>query len=219
MHIYDLQNIQMNRGLAYTLGLIYPLYKEKKLNSRKYILGCVNHNPGMITRDELNTHFRDVNNMFETFMGNDAPVLKSNKTAEYSISPKEGFSVLVDITNVGEDECMSILTKKVIEIKTAECEIKQEFIKGCFDGRSSWDTSRHYLSLDVDRVYEKQDLIAEIAESVGIGLNLNRRESNHNKNDQIRIKPDSLQTFMSKIGFYSVCRRRLVEIGLKHCGR
>lgn len=215
MNIQELKSAKMNRALAYALGLIYPLYKEKRLNAHDYILGCVNHNSGKVTQDELNAHYRDVYKMFTECMGAKAPLLKANKTVDYTISPKEGFTVLIDKTNVSEKECIDILTEKVKEIKNSEMDIKKEFVKGCFDGRSSWDTSRHYLALDVDRDYDRQDLIIEIVESTGVDLNVNRRDLDHPKNDQLRIKPDSLHSFMSYIGLYSICRRKLVENGLR----
>lgn len=211
MNIRELQNIQMNKALAYALGLIFPLYKEKKLNTKEYILGCVNHNAGKVTQDELNKHFRSVYKLFKECMGNASPDIKTNKTAEYTISPKVGFTVLIEKTDVSEEECIKILTLKVQEIRDASEDIRKEFVKGCFDGRSSWDTTAHYLSIDVDRVYERQDLVIGIIESLGIIINNNRRDINHKKNDQIRIKPDSLKYFMSNIGLYSACRTNIVE--------
>lgn len=211
MNIMELKDAQMNKALAYTLGLIYPLYKEKKLNSKEYILGCVNHNAGKVTQDELNKHFKAVYILFKACMGSLAPEIKTNKTAEYTISSKEGFTVLIEKTGVSEDECIEILTQKVKEIKDSSVDIQKEFVKGCFDGRASWDTTAHYLSIDVDRVYERQNLIIEIIESLGIVINVNRRDINHTKNDQIRIKPDSLHYFMSDIGLYSACRTNIVE--------
>lgn len=215
MNIYELKDSQMNRALAYALGLIYPLYKEKKLNAREYILGCVNHNSGKVTQDELNEHYREVYQLFKQCMRENAPELKTNKTVDYTISPKEGFTVLIEKTNVAEDVCIDILTQKVKEIKMSSPDIKQEFVKGCFDGRASWDTTAHYLSIDVDRNYDRQDLVIEIIESLGIDLNVNRRDKNHKKNDQIRIKPDSLSRFMSYIGLYSACRKNIVDKAMR----
>ena len=160
--------------------------------------------------DEIAAHYKDVFKLFNDCMGKSAPKLQSNKTANYTISPKLGFTVLIEKTNVTTDEALNILTAKVKEIKNASAEIKIEFVKGCFDGRSSWDTTAHYLSIDVDRNYTRQDLVIDIVESLGIVLNINRRAQNHQKNDQIRIKPDSLDRFMRDIGLYSACRRNLV---------
>lgn len=211
MHINELRYIEMNKAVAYTLGLIYPLYKEKTLNAKEYILGCVNHNAGKVTQDELNKHYIAVYKLFRECMESEAPEIKTNKTAEYTISPKEGFTVLIDKTGVSKEECLNILTEKVRKVKEASTEIKKEFVKGCFDGRASWDTTAHYLSIDVDREYERQDLVMEIMESLGIMLNNNRRDWNHKKNDQIRIKQDSLQKFMCNVGLYSSCRTNIVE--------
>lgn len=215
MNIRDIENVQMNRALAYALGLTYPLYKSKEINGKEYILGCVNHNPGKVTQDEINKHYRDVYQLFTDCMGRSALVIKTNKTQEYTISPKEGFSVMIETDGVSEQECLAILTQKVIEVKESSEEIKKEFVKGCFDGRSSWDTTAHYLSIDVDRVYERQNLIVEIIESLGIEINVNRRTYSHQKNDQIRIKRDSIRYFISNIGMYSACRMNHVENALR----
>lgn len=215
MNIYELKNSQMNRALAYVLGLIYPLYKEKNLDAREYILGCVNHNSGKVTQDELNEHYREVYQLLKQCMKEKAPKLKTNKTVDYTISSKEGFTVLIEKTNVTKDVCMDILTQKVNEIETSDTYIKQEFVKGCFDGRASWDTTSRYLSIDVDRNYDRQNLVIKIITSLGIDLNVNRRDKNYKKNDQIRIKPDSLSIFMSNIGLYSACRKSIVDKAMR----
>lgn len=211
MNINELGNNKMNRAVAYALGLIYPLYKEKTIDGKEYILGCVNHNPGKVTQDEINSHYLKVYELFENCLGESAPVLKANKTVNYTLSRKLGFTVLIEKTDVQKEKTINILTAKVKEIKNASDDIKREFVKGCFDGRASWDTTAHYLSIDVDRDYDRQDLIIDIIASLGIELNCNRRNLNHEKNDQIRIKSDSLKKFMSNIGFYSVCRERIIE--------
>ena len=69
----------------------------------------------------------------------------------------------------------------------------------------------HFLALDTDRVYERQDLIKSIFEDLEIDLNVNRRELNHPKNDQIRLKPKSLARFMKEVGLYSKVRKQAVE--------
>lgn len=216
MNIVELKSCQINKALAYILGLIYPLYKEKKLGSKQYILGCVNHNYGKVTQSELAEHFKSVLQLINKDMKKNKPTLKSNKTSEYTISPKDGFTVLIEKNDVATDECLHILTEKVKEIKTSSEDIKREFVKGCFDGRSSWDKTAHYLSIDVDRDYDRQDLIIEIIESLHIKLNVNRRDKHHDKNDQLRIKIDSLDYFMSNIGLYSVSRRNIVENAMKN---
>jgi hypothetical protein len=214
MTILELEQATINPGLAYALGLIYPLYKEKVLNGREYILGGVNHNSGKVTQSQLADHYKAV---FELFAKNNLSstlTLKTNKCPEYTITAKEGFTVLIDKTNVEKEQCLTILTKKVKEISVAEKNIKTEFVKGCFDGRSSFDTTYHFLALDVDRNYGRQDLIIHIIESLQIELNVNRREINHSKNDQIRIKPANLLYYISNIGMYSSCRKQIIEKAL-----
>lgn len=60
MNIEIIKEQRLNRALAYALGLIYPLYKDKKIFDKEYIVGSVNHNPGKITEDEINAHYRKV---------------------------------------------------------------------------------------------------------------------------------------------------------------
>ena len=45
MTILELDDIKLNQGIAYVLGLIYPLYKTgKDNNGNEFIKGCVNYN-------------------------------------------------------------------------------------------------------------------------------------------------------------------------------
>lgn len=214
MNIEIIKEQQLNRALSYALGLIYPLYKDKKISDKEYIVGSVNHNPGKITEDEINAHYKKVLNLIKSENMQELLELKTNKTSSFTISPKKGFSIIIEKGNLTTQTCNIILTNKVKEIRDSNLEIKKEFVRGCFDGRSSWDSTAHYLSIDVDRNYEKQDLIIEIVESLGVHLNNNRRALNHSKNDQIRIKPESLSFFEEKIGLYSVCREKIIKKGI-----
>lgn len=211
MNIYELENHEMNLGLAYILGMIYPLYTTKKLNGKQYILGSVNHNHNMITQEEIDAHYLIIYNILKKYIGENKIDLKTNKCAEYTISPKKGFSMLIENTNVPDEKCIEIMTKRVKEIKDGSDELKIEFVKGCFDGRASWDKNVGFLSVDVRRDYEMQDLIQKIIKSLGIDLNINRRSENHKKHDQIRIKKNSINDFMKKINLYSVCRENIIK--------
>jgi hypothetical protein len=99
----------------------------------------------------------------------------------------------------------------VMELKKAPENCRVQFVRGCFDGRSSFDTSRHYLSLDVDRDHQKQNLIVSIIGSLGISVDLNQRDKDHPKNEQIRIVPQNLRLYMTKVGFYSVRREEIIS--------
>lgn len=209
MNIYELEKHEMNLGLAYILGMIYPLYTTKKLNGKQYILGSVNHNT--VLQEEIDEHYLVIYNMLKNYIGENKIELKTNKCADYTISRKKGFSMLIENTNVPDEKCIEIMTKRVKEIKDSSDEVKIEFVKGCFDGRSSWDKKAYLLSVDVARNYEIQDLIQEIIKSLGIDFNVNRRSEDHPKHDQIRIKKNSIKYFMEKINLYSVCRRKIIE--------
>lgn len=211
MTIKELENYPLNPALAYTLGLIFPLYKEKSLDGKDYILGSVNHNPGMVTLTQINEHYKFIEDLITKYMDKNALQLKTNKCDSYTISPKEGFSIIIDKSGLTRDETLDILTKKVIEITNQTNELKKEFIKGCFDGRSSWDKTAHFLSIDIDRDYNRQDIIIGLLDEKGIKYNVNRRDLNHSKNDQLRIKFDSIPLFMSIIGLYSTCRTQILN--------
>lgn len=212
MNIKELEQTEMNNALAYILGLIFPLYKELTVdNENSFILGCVNHNVGKVTQEEILKHYIAVCRLFNMYYGDNGPQIKANKTDEYRISPKLGFSVLVEKNGFSKNECIDILTKKVEEICNSSEEIKKEFIKGCFDGRSSYDTTNKCLSIDVDCDYKRQDLVINIIMSVNLNVNRNRRKANYGKNDQIRIEKESLNEFMSIVGLYSVCRGKIIK--------
>lgn len=209
MTITELKTAELNQGLAYTLGLIYPLYKTgQDKNGKSFIKGCVNYNT--VTEEDLAEHFKFVIN-FLSENNLDNIDVKANKQADYSISPKKGFSILIWNENKTESECLKVLTQRVKDIKESNNdEIKKAFMRGCFDGRSSFDTTMHFLALDTDRVYERQDLIKSIFDDLDIDLNLNRRAPDHPKNDQIRLKPQSLSKYMIEVDLYSKVRKQAV---------
>lgn len=211
MDIYELEEHEMNKGLAYVLGLIYPLYKTKRLEDKEYILGCVNHNSNMITLDEINIHFLAVRKLLNKYIKSTPILMKTNKCQQYTLSPKEGFSILIENKGESKEACLEKMTNRVSEIRNSTDEIKKEFVKGCFDGRASWDTTSHFLSIDVERNSELKHLIKEIIESLGIQVNLNERGEGHSKNDQIRIKSGSINKYMENINFYSAARANIVR--------
>lgn len=210
MTISELEQITINPGIAFILGLIYPLYKTGQSNDMEtFIKGCINYNT--ITEEELANHFKLVMNFLEQSNIRNID-LKANKQPDFSISKKKGFSVIIWKENKSDKICMDILTKKVLEIKKSDnIEVKKAFARGCFDGRSSFDTTMHFLALDTDRIYSRQDLIKSIFEQLKIDLNLNRREINHPKNDQLRIKPKYLSKFLNEVGLFSKQRAEKIQ--------
>ena len=68
MNIYELKEHEINIAIAYALGLMYPLYKEKTIYGKKYILGSVNHNPQKITLEEINEHYLKINTLFDEYL-------------------------------------------------------------------------------------------------------------------------------------------------------
>ncbi len=213
MDIVELKQAKMSRALAYAIGLSYPLYKSKEVNGRDCILGCVNHNPGFITDEDLAKHFKSVRELFDQYEETKYIEIKDNTVNK--IQPKKGFSLLIPKKGKIDAECLRILDDKVVEITNSTDDIKKEFVKGCFDGRSSWDTTMFFLSIDVDRDTNKQARIETIITSLGIKVNINNRGDGHPKNDQIRIRKDSICDYVANIGMYSTYRLKLVEQGIK----
>lgn len=125
MNITDLNTIEMNQALAYVLGLIYPLYKEKKIGEKEYILGSINHNHNMITSEELAEHFSSVNRLIEAYMKETKPEIKSNSSSEFNISHKEGFTILIDRTDIDSQNSIEILNSLANKIKESNDEIKK----------------------------------------------------------------------------------------------
>lgn len=221
MTIQELETEPLTPALAYIIGMVFPLYKEKTDHSgKKYITGCVNHND--VTDAELAIHFKAVLELVGKYNLNIA--IKNNKMSDFSISSKKGFSVLIENTNTSLAESIRILTKRVTDIRDcSDNNIKLEFMKACFDGRGSWDTTLHTFSVDCDRyndnpnkvAYERQDLIKSIFDDYRISVQINRRAPDHKKNDQLRIRLVSIQNFLDVVGLYSAARLNILRKGLK----
>jgi hypothetical protein len=214
MELKELCNHSINKSIAYFVGLAFPLTKTIDLKGKKYVVGSINHNPNMIEQKDLASHFNAVYKLVTNELGENEILIQSNKSDLGTISKKEGFGLLVECDGYSGKEIDNYLYELTEKIYDSNDDIRIEFVKGCFDGRGSWDTTAHYFSIDVDRDYRKQDLIEKIISSLEIGININRREKEHPKNDQIRIKKDSIEKFLEIIQLYSLCRKKLITNGL-----
>ena len=210
MKISDYFKMGINPATSYILGLSYPMLKIKQIRDDYYILGSVNHNPNMITDQEIAIHFMDVTNLLNQYISDplDMILVYNNSPIYGKLQSKQGFSVIMQIDVDDYKEKMEAMT---VELQNASEECRIQFTRGCFDGRSSFDTTRHFLAIDVDRDHHRQDIIAAVIESLGIELNINRREPGYDKNDQIRILPKKLTRYMQKVGFYSVRRHKIIS--------
>lgn len=212
MKISDIANIKMNNGLAYILGLIYTRYTQKNILGKEYIVGNVNHNANKITSEEIAAHYKDVNNFLKENIDEQLIDLRTNKCSDYTISPKKGFSILIDMEENTQEHCETIINDRINEILGASEEMKAYFIRGCFDGRASFDTNFHLIALDVENNSEKIDMVIKIAKSIGIDIQENSRNTNtQGKMLQLRVKTASLNKYMTKVGFFSIRRRNDVE--------
>ena len=211
MNIKELGDCNINPAVAYILGLIYPLYKEKDILTKSFLIGAINHQPGMINDEDLAVHFKSVKDLFDKYLGDNSVQITANQTDKYSVSPKAGFSILIEKTNFTKEECLGILDKKIQDLELSDDESRKHFVRGCFDGRSSFDTTTHYISIDVDRDELRQNQIERIINNVGLDVNINRRGVGHPKNDQIRIQKNCGEKFIKTIGFYSKRRTDIVS--------
>lgn len=215
MNIEELKNKEITPLISYIIGMCYPLYREIQIRDQKYIVGGVNHNPNRINETLLASHFKEILTLISD--ESEKILLMSNQNSECNISSKKGFSILIDVTGYTRNDVEKELFNKTTEIsKMFDLSILKWFVLGCFDGRSSWDTTLKCLSVDVDRDYKKQDFIKKIINKFSIEVNLNRRDFEHKKNDQIRIKKESIHLFMSNIGFLSLARKDIVEYAMKN---
>ena len=229
MTIQELANKTMSPAIAYIVGMTLPLYKEKTLGEKTYIIGSVNHNPNpknavlenpnvslkYFSEAELADHFKIIKGLVNE---NNLQILVRGNQSDYgSISTKRGFAILIEKGEKSTSDCKAILRTLLDEISKSSKAIKSAFIKGCFDGRSSidWGIDRNtgtiiirYFAVDVERDDELQMQIRDIAETIGLTLNINSRGEGHPKNDQIRIKQGSFIAFEKNVGFYSPFRSR-----------
>lgn len=210
MKISDYFKMGINPATSYILGLSYPMLKIKQIRDDYYILGSVNHNPNMITDQEIAIHFMEVTNLLNQYISDplDMILVYNNSPVYGKLQSKQGFSVVMQLDIDDYKERMEAM---VVDLQNASEECRIQFTRGCFDGRSSFDTTRHFLAIDVDRDHHRQDVIAAIIESLGIELNINRREPGYDKNDQIRILPQKLSRYMHKVGFYSARRHKIIS--------
>lgn len=206
MTIDDIELCEMDEQLAYVLGLCYPLYKEIEYDSKKYILGSCNHNK--ISGEELVAHIKAVQSFLKKSHLTENVLMLDNSIIKV---PKKGFSIMIEKNK----PYSNIFKKTVQQILEANTDIKKMFIRGCFDGRGSWDTSAHYISLDVDRDTHKQTIIAQISSSLGIELNINNRGKDAEKNDQIRVIKKCVNKFLVEIGLFSECRKNIIKNNIK----
>lgn len=216
MKISEFFKLGINPATSYVIGLSFPLLKIKSIDDEYFILGSVNHNSNMITDQEIAIHFMEVSKLLNQYLGTqlDMILVYNNSPIYGKLQPKQGFSIVMQLDC---NDYIKEMTKMVIHLKEASEECRIQFTRGCFDGRSSFDTSRHFLSIDVDRDHQRQYIIAEVIKSLGIELDLNQREKDYDKNDQIRIIPQKLPLFMSKVGFYSVRRNNIINNYLQSC--
>lgn len=215
MKISDYFKMGINPATSYILGLSYPLLKIKQIRDDYFILGSVNHNSNMITDQEIAVHFMEVSKLLSKYMNDplDMILVYNNSPIYGKLQSKQGFSIVMQLDIDDFEEQMKDMA---IKLRDASEECRIQFTRGCFDGRSSFDTSRHFLAIDVDRDHNRQDVIAAVIETLGIRLDINRREKNYEKNDQIRIIPNRLALYMRKVGFYSVRRHNIITSYLQN---
>ncbi|MET3682930.1 hypothetical protein ABID56_001020 [Alkalibacillus flavidus] len=200
----------LTENTAYFLGLLLA-DESIALEGRTHWIAPVRHNPKKYDMTSLEHHYYLVKSLSEQ-------IGKENKTffIDYFKSigvkfskfnaGKYGFVTLFEQT---EDEyTLEKLVDDIFQpLKNSSHTVLQAFLVGCFDGRSSYDKTYKFISLDIQN-QNLFNLIAELISRLGIKANLNNSHNARKRNNsgstpragQIRIKSHE---YLENIGFIS----------------
>ncbi len=224
-NLVDIQNVGWNSGKAYILGLVYPKLSIAKIEDDLdgyYLVGLVSHNANQIDETELTSHFLNVTKLIGESELNKSILLRNIKDFKlmnrrskvFRRSGKSGFGVLLKIKTINSDldDFLNDINDTLNEIiKTIPSDYIDWFIAGTIDGRSSYDTTTNYIALDIDRDYEKQDILERILERSKYKYNLNKRDLYHEKEDQLRYDGSERERIINKIPLLSECRKKKIK--------
>lgn len=214
--VYQQLNIDMEMGTkylinesAYFLGGIFAANESVVSNNMKYWIAPVRHNPGYLTNEELEEHFKNVKALAaklsnQTLM---APTIRTNKLDSGKFSRLVGFGTFFKCKNGQTLENMIPEVRRALFASTQE--VKRCFIAGMFDGRGSIDINSkkgaiRYVVLDCENKTVGK-FLCEVLNDYGVVYNYNeareRLEGGAPRKDQLRI-PGS-ENYLEKIGFIS----------------
>ena len=208
--------------IAYFLGLLLA-NERTSIGGNVYWLAPVRHNPKKFTMPDLRNHFNTVctiaaklNHTGYTHM---VQTLRSHgiRTKKFNAG-KNGFVTLFKQTTVGYtiDELVDDISAPLLKSPSHVC---RAFLIGVFDGRSSYDKTAQYISIDLEERCSK-DLVEQVLNLFHLSINYNalpsaRKRSNPasgRRKKQLRVR--DFEFFLRQIGYLSETRFTKAVTGL-----
>lgn len=198
---------------AYFLGLLMA-DEQIIINGERYWIAPVRHNPKQYDDVELEQHYSIVKALGEDLNKSGLTHFISyyknrGVTFEKFNAGKNGFVTL--FKQLKADYSLDELIGDIQEgLRNSSGQVKRAFLVGVFDGRSSYDKTYKFISLDIEND-KLVVLLDNLFSDLGITTNVNslysaRKRDNPNakpRKPQIRIK---YLDFLKKVGYISPIR-------------
>jgi len=205
----DLGTKVLEERAAYVLGLIMA-NERFNVNNKVYWQASIRHNPKQVEDIDLQAHLKSIQNICSVLgIDNNFQLIEYYKQRNINIEKysagKRGIIGAIQETSKGYT-----ITDLINDIKEAlllsKPPIRQAFLVGVFDGRSSYDKTAKFISLDCDSD-EIAKFLSEILKSLEIPYNMNlsrdRKSGGKPRKSQLRIKN---LIFLERIGYISPFR-------------
>lgn len=215
---------ELSPECAYFLGAIMSADESFDYEGKRYWLAPVRHNYRQATDEEICAHMQILQQIIGRANGG---ILTRNELKEKrwfnsgvvmrAFTTKQGFAA------VFESDENTTVDSFFDDVKTAMDnsvqEVKQAFIAGAFDGRSSIDRNTknnkiRYLVLDCEN-QKVANYLGELLDMLGIESNYNtareRLEGGIPRKEQFRLKGCYMPLFMEHIGLVSPCKFELMR--------
>lgn len=232
----DFLNMEWGKATAYIMGLIFTRIDLGHIvnSSTIYCLGQISHNSNMATRDQIISHQISLTELIEkdgyTTVGlieqnDNIKIIKSNSSSRKS--GKKGFCLVLKIDdstiqpykNGNNIEYLKLKeqlhTDLMYKISTITNNVLPYFIAGTIDGRSSYDTTAGYISIDIDRNYDRQREIEKLLNMVGIKFNINTRGNRVDVSKADQLRYDDAKYILQNIPLISDIRKNNI---ISHIG-
>ena len=207
MLIKMFNNSNLSEQEAYIVGLCFPkLFKGKYLNE-EYILGRIGHHTTKVsnkevTEDDILYHYVLIKNYLSEFYNKNF-IIRPARVIQPKV-PSIGFSLMFKMENDIEKYKEKFI-KLLKKIKISEETVKKSFIKGMFDGRSSYDNGK-YMTLDVDNNLDTIEIIKDIVSNIFDDVNSFYNPRGNDGVPRLRLSLSNLQT----IKLFSPYRAKII---------
>ncbi len=215
----DLGTKFLTENTAYNLGALLSGEKiviENTLTNETstYWIAPIRHNPTHYEHVDLEEHIKYIKDI-ASHLGKEKLTHMTDFLTQQGVKlPKFNAGKKGIVTLFKEQDPTYAINDFVSDIEQpllgSDPDVIRAFLVGAFDGRSSYDKTAKYISLDFDSTVAR-DILVKALTILGINFNLNqgnkaRKRSNGNsapRKPQLRIKH---LEFLEKIGFISVIR-------------